>query len=171
MPPNEVWNHEKNVLTMIFTTAKIELQINNVVEIKETMITKNCDRSRKPFRKFMYRGAKYKGCNRTIGRSFERMNLAFNGVISWCNVCESTHHWAKDCLHTNKSVNMTENINLEETVHMTLMTEAKQLDKISNQDVLVMEARDAAIVDTACSNIVCGNEWLQYLLDSQSFEK
>ena len=33
---------------------------------------------------------------------------------------------------------------------MTLETEAKQLDEISNQDVLVMEARNAAIVNTAC---------------------
>ena len=31
---------------------------------------------------------------------------------------------------------------------MTLMIEAKQLDKISNQDVLDMEAQNAAIVDT-----------------------
>ena len=60
---------------------------------------------------------------------------------------------------------MTENINIEkpskETVHMTLMTEAKQVDKISNQNVLVMESRNAAIVDTVCTKIVCGNEWLQ----------
>ena len=74
----------------------------------------------------------------------------------------------------NKIVNMTETINiekhLEETVHMTLMTESKQLDKISNQDVLVMEAQNAAIVDTACTKIVCGKEWLQYMLDSLSFE-
>ena len=72
-------------------------------------------------------------------------------------------------------VNMTENINLEkhseETVHITLMTEAKQLDKISNQDVLVMEAQNAAIVDAPCTKTLCGNEWLQYMLDSLSFEE
>ena len=68
---------------------------------------------------------------------------------------------------------MTENINIEKhsekTVHM--MTEAKQLDKISNQDVLVMEAQNAASIDTACTKTVCGNECLQYILDSLSFEK
>ena len=88
----------------------------------------------------MYRGVRYKGRSGRIGR----MNPVFNGVISRCNVCESTHHSAKDSPQANKSINMTENINrekhLKETVHMTLMTEVKQLDKISNQDVLVMEA-------------------------------
>ena len=83
----------KNLLTRIFTTAKTELQINNKVNIKEeTMITENCGRGRKPFREFMYRGAKYKGCSRTIGRGLERMNPVFNGVIPRCNICESTHH-------------------------------------------------------------------------------
>ena len=95
----------------------------------------------------------------------ERMNPIFNEVTLRCNICESTHHWAKDCPQANKSVNMTENINIkklsEEAVHMTLMSEAKQLDKISNQDVLLMEAQNAAIVDTACSKTVYGNEWLQ----------
>ena len=51
------------------------------------------------------------------------------------------------------------------------MTEAKQLDKISNQDFLLMEAQNAAIVDTACTKTVCGNECLQYILDSLSFEE
>ena len=81
----------KNVLTRIFTTAKTELQINNEVEIKEeTMIEENCGRGRKPFRWFMYRGARSKGCSRTIGKGFKRMNTVFNGVISRSNVCEST---------------------------------------------------------------------------------
>ena len=55
----------------------------------------------------MYRGARYKGHIRTIGRGLKRMNPVFNGVISRCSVCESTHHWAKDCPHVNKIVNMT----------------------------------------------------------------
>ena len=125
------------------------------MEIKdEMMMTENCRRSRKPFRGFMYRGARYKGCSRTIGRGLKRMNPVFNGVVSRCNVCESTHHWTKDCPHTNKSVNMMENINIEKhsekTVHMTLMTEAKQLDKISNQDVLVMEAQNHCMYQDSC---------------------
>ena len=85
----------KNILTRIFTTAKTELQINNEVEIKEGTITENCGRGRKPFRGFMYRGARYKGRSRTIGRGLERMNPLFNGVISRCNVSESAHHWVK----------------------------------------------------------------------------
>ena len=39
----------KKVLTMIFTTAKIELQINTKVDIKEEMITESYSRGRKPF--------------------------------------------------------------------------------------------------------------------------
>ena len=34
-----------------------------------------------------------------------------------------------------------------------------------------MEAQNAAIVDTACTKTVCGNECLQYMLDSVSFEE
>ena len=70
---------------------------------------------------------------------------------------------------------MTENINiekhLEETVHKTLMIEANQLDKISTQDFLVMDAQNAAIINTVCTKTVFGNEWLQYMLDSLSFEE
>ena len=51
------------------------------------------------------------------------------------------------------------------------MTEVKQLDKISSQDFLVMEAQNAAIVDTAYTKTICGNKWLQYMLDSLSFEE
>ena len=82
----------KNVLT----TSKIELQTNFEVEIKEEMmITENCGSSRKMFRGFMYRGARYKGCSRTIGRGLKRMNPIFKGVISRCSTCESTHHFGK----------------------------------------------------------------------------
>ena len=49
---------------------------------------------------------------------------------------------------------------------MTLITEAKVLDKILHQDVLVMEAQNAAIVDTTCSKTVCGNEWLSAMPNS-----
>ena len=83
----------ENILTRIFTIAKMELQINNDGAIKEETITKNCVSGRKPFRGFMYSGARYKRRSRIIGRGPERMNPVFNGVgISRCNVYESTHH-------------------------------------------------------------------------------
>ena len=112
--PPKNYETMKNVLTRIFTTAKTELQINNEVEIKKKkmMITENCGRGRKLFRGFMYRGARYKRCSRINGRGPERMIPVFNGVISRCDVCELTHHKATDCPHANKSVNMTENINI-----------------------------------------------------------
>ena len=50
------------------------------------MTTENCGRDRKLFRGFMHRGVRYKRCRRTIGRSFERINPVFNGIISRCNV-------------------------------------------------------------------------------------
>ena len=87
--PQMKYETMKNILTRIFSTAKTELQINNKVEIKEEMmITENCGRDMKLFRGFLYRGARYKGCSRTIGRGFKRMNLVLNGVISRGNVCE-----------------------------------------------------------------------------------
>ena len=77
------------------------------MEIKEEMlITENCGRSRKLFRGFMHRWARYKGHSGTIGRGLERMNPVFIGVISGYNVGESTHSWVKDCSHANKSVNI-----------------------------------------------------------------
>ena len=71
----------KNVLTRIFISAKTELQINNEVEKKKMMITENCGRGRKPFKGFMYRGARYKGHSGTIGRGLERISPVFSGVI------------------------------------------------------------------------------------------
>ena len=92
------------------------------------------------------------------------MNPVLNGVILRCNVCEST-------IIGQRTVNMTENIkkHSEGMIYMTL--EAKQLDKILNQDVLVMEAWIIAIVDTAYTKTVYVNEWLQYMLDLLSFVK
>ena len=46
--------------------------------------------------------------------------------------------------------------NSDETVYMTLMT--KLLNQISTQEVLVMEVLNAAIVDSACTKTIYGNE-------------
>ena len=64
------------------------------------------------------------------------MAISAQGVVSRCNVCESTHYWVKDCPYACNDVNMLKNINIEkhseETIYMNLMTEYKLLYKISN---------------------------------------
>ena len=46
------------------------------------MIIENCGKGRKLFRRFMYKGVRYKGFNRTIGKGLKRMYNVLNGVMS-----------------------------------------------------------------------------------------
>ena len=85
------------------------------------------------------------------------------GVVSRCAVCVSKIHWAKECQHkrsetaniaelNNKTEDNPENI-IEET-NMVLMT----------TDVFKIQTDLNAIIDTACTKTVAGEEWLNNYL-------
>ena len=96
------------------------------------------------------------------------------GEVTRCDNCDSKMHCRDDCPHppTRHAVHIIENDedvsgsdSSEETVNIVLMTE--EFDK---QEVLVVEASKAAVLDTACTKTVAGEKWYEnyynYLSDA-----
>ena len=85
--------------------------------------------------------------------------LTKQGVVSHCAICDSKMHWAKDCKYKkSETANITEfndeiNYNIEnliEEVNIVLMT----------TDNTKIQTDLNAIIDTACTKTVAGEEWL-----------
>ena len=70
-------------------------------------------------------------------------------------------HYASQCPHANskQSANVTEEEeDLCEEVELVLMSSHDQ--EVDKQEVFVAEARTSAVVDTACTKTVAGDNWL-----------
>lgn len=91
------------------------------------------------------------------------------GKRSRCAICGSTFHWAKDCEHrdTCKQENVkltTGTIEKNEEIfecHMEV-----RVDEENPDIVLVTESFGSAIVDTACTRTVCGQNWFNDFVES-----
>lgn len=78
------------------------------------------------------------------------------GRRSKCAVCQSTFHWAKDCPNKCDSVKFTEDKTDVEECNITLYTKESPTDA----EIFMTECFGSAIIDTACTRTVCGQEWL-----------
>ena len=79
-----------------------------------------------------------------------------HGRRSKCAVCQSTYHWAKDCPHKGENVKMTEDKTDVEECNITLYAKESPTDA----EIFMTECFGSAIIDTACTRTVCGQEWL-----------
>lgn len=82
------------------------------------------------------------------------------GRTSRCRICQSTHHWQRDCPHKGEkqeTAHVTEDPDDVEQCNITLFTQ----EKMTVNEVFVVECRNAAIIDTACTRTVCGEKWLK----------
>ncbi|VDI64595.1 Hypothetical predicted protein [Mytilus galloprovincialis] len=71
-------------------------------------------------------------------------------------------HWAKDCPDKVNSVNFVESESeIVENCNITLFT--KEQPPVS--EIFVLESACSAIIDTACTRTVCGENWFQQLLE------
>lgn len=80
------------------------------------------------------------------------------GRRSKCAICQSTFHWAKDCPHRGEQVKLTEDCKNEdvEECNITLYTK----ESPTEAEIFMTECFGSAIIDTACTRTVCGQEWL-----------
>lgn len=80
------------------------------------------------------------------------------GRRSKCAVCQSTFHWAKDCPHRGEQVKLTEDCKADdiEECNITLYTK----DSPTEAEIFMTECFGSAIIDTACTRTVCGQEWI-----------
>uniref|UniRef100_M4AZE1 Integrase catalytic domain-containing protein n=1 Tax=Xiphophorus maculatus TaxID=8083 RepID=M4AZE1_XIPMA len=78
------------------------------------------------------------------------------GRRSKCAVCQSTFHWVKNCPHKADSVKIAEDAKDVEECNLTLYTKESPTDA----EIFMTECFGSAIIDTACTRTVCGQEWL-----------
>ena len=91
----------------------------------------------------------------------------FNGKPLKCKICESVMHLMRDCPHSSRS----ETSNVYESAqvpqeNITLFTGADE----NAMCLLTYEARNAAVLDSACSSTVAGRNWVKCYLDSLNAE-
>ena len=80
-----------------------------------------------------------------------------NGYTSKCIICKSIFHWAKDCPDRNK-----EEVPGDKD-KVILFNEEIENCYI---ETFLGETINKAILDSGCTETVCGNVWLQCYLDS-----
>lgn len=80
------------------------------------------------------------------------------GRRSKCAVCQSKFHWAKDCPHRGEQVKLTEESNTNDTEECNITLYTKELP--TEAEIFMTECFGPAIIDTACTRTVCGQEWL-----------
>ena len=116
------------------------------------------------------------GANRTPvavrgGRSTNP--TASDGDVSRCFICGSKFHWAKSCPDSyENNENKEDEVvavatdETEESAHLSLFmgyTSEKRSCKLQN---LITESEGCAVLDSGCSNTVCGVEWFNTYLNT-----
>lgn len=96
-----------------------------------------------------------------------------DGSPSLCAVCGSRMHWAKKCPHayerTAAPVCYSSGKNAsgyDEEVQITLM--ASDTVDMAKLDNLLGETLGSVLLESGCTKTVCGSQWLQCYLDTQS---
>ena len=93
------------------------------------------------------------------GEDVQRNSVDWRGYTRKCYVCGSQFHLASSC-PKNMYIN-----NAEEEADECLVA---SVGGSTNMTALVVESFNCAILDSACSSTVCGNDWLQSYIHSLS---
>ena len=88
----------------------------------------------------------------------------FSGNIMRCNVCESIRHFQGDCPDAWENLNRNSEANEVEDVKEVHVSDYSFEDK----QVLICEAFNAAVLDSACSKTVAGKAWKDAYIESLS---
>ena len=103
-------------------------------------------------------------------KQFGKLNpVDKNGKISRCVICDSKLHWAPKHPHRNdQNVNILEDSDSDsaenhsfEEVNIVLITE-----DLSKSEIFFTEASKSAVIDTACTKTVAGEQWLSNFMSS-----
>ena len=93
-----------------------------------------------------------------------------NGNWLKCSFCDSVRHFQRDCQHAEEnSKNLLEVQNERKPTLQKEEDTNKVTGKISEEhNVLMYEAANSAVLDSACSKTVTGHIWSKMYLDSLS---
>ena len=108
------------------------------------------------------------GANRTpvAARGGRRSNPQnADGEVSRCFICDSKFHWARECPDSYENSNnevlaATEEDN-EESAQLSLFVGYTGNGRSTKLKSLITEAAECAVLDSGCSNTVCGLEWYE----------
>ena len=129
------------------------------------------------------RGTPATGANRQpVDRVGRKQNpVGPDGKTSRCLVCDSRFHWARQCPdayenNKRKGESYRSNDDLdddkEDMVHLSLFVGYTNESRSYKLDKLVSESENCAVLDTGCSNTVCGVEWLdEYMKGLSDYDK
>ena len=110
------------------------------------------------------------GANRQPVRGGRRTNPPdWDGNPTRCLICDSKFHWIRQCpdAHENRG-DHDEAEKSEETVHLSLFMGYASADKGSKLPSLVEESQGFAVLDTGCTNTVCGAAWYETYVNGLS---
>ena len=145
----------KSALRRIFGQSS-NSDFDGDIEIKQEVFYNKYQRNSKNKNSFV-RNSTYKDTVQKGTNPLDRQ-----GRRTKCAVCSSTFHWAKDCPH--KDVKFDDEENLDDCMYI-------QQSQQHSYGFLT-ESFGAAILDTACTNTVCGTQWLfDYIKSLSSKEK
>ena len=105
----------------------------------------------------------YKGSRRTnpIGR---------DGNPTTCILCNSEFHYARNCPSPKNFYKREPKDEDMDKVHFNMFVGCTTNESNNRLSDLVNESKGYAILDSGCTNTVCGEEWLQNFIDNLSFE-
>lgn len=115
-------------------------------------------------RNVMGRGVQNRGSGTHVNSANKKINpVGLDGRPITCRSCGSYRHLVADCPDSWENLNK---VNITEEEHVVLFTGYK-VDAISQ---LGADARNCAVLDSACSSTVCGEVWLQKYISSLNEE-
>ena len=104
-----------------------------------------------------YRNQRQRGQPKNFTRRSNPVDQSGNHLR--CMVCQSTMHFVRDCPHAYE--------NNEQMTFLTTQEFALYTGQSNTEmSVLMLEAANSAVLDSACSSTVSGKDWLNCYLDS-----
>ena len=108
--------------------------------------------------------------------------VGYDGRTTTCAICKSILHWARDCPHATEKLDDTgyrsengknksrPNDDFEVNFSMFVACATGSNESTSDEKLqsLIVETKNCGIVDSGCSNTVCGDIWLKHYLDNLS---
>ena len=120
-------------------------------------------RGRRRFRRSAYR-------NRSSGRN--RTNpLNRDGEVTSCIICNSIYHYAKFCPNAPNRDNDNYEKNKNRTINWCMFIGCASSDQNTKLEDLIEETDGHGILDSGCSNTVCGERWLAKFTEKLSDEE
>lgn len=177
------YNNMKSALRRVFCEDAPENSSTAVAEVKSepvfygneeeetALYTRGGGRGRRPWRGGRGGRRGVTGANRVPvatrgGRHTNRMGS--DGEVTRCFICDSRFHWARDCPDAFENKNGESSNAEDESVQLSLFMGYTSDARNAKLQGLISESRGCAVLDSGCTNTVCGVEWFNKYISTLS---